>query len=114
MQPCLAARHPCPSAPRGEPARRGWGAQWLHWRSGGPRRQQWGRRVLWSVITACGGGGGGGVWESQEDIQDRSQGDSVVPEGVLQGYELSHRGWIWSVGLTLAVFCIKLENDCHN
>ena len=49
-----------------------------------------------------------------EDIQDRSQGDSVVPEGVLQGYRVSRRGWILSVGLTLAVFCIKLENDCHN
>ena len=30
-------------------------------------------------------GGGQGVRESQEDIQDRSQGGSVVPDGVLQG-----------------------------
>lgn len=30
-------------------------------------------------------GGGRDVRESQEDIQDRSQGGSVVPEGVLQG-----------------------------
>ena len=55
--------------------------------AGGARAPEaaWGRRVLWSVITACGGGGGRGVRESQEDIQDRSQGGSVVPEGVLQG-----------------------------
>lgn len=30
-------------------------------------------------------GGGRGVRESQEDMQDRSQGGSVVPDGVLQG-----------------------------
>ena len=70
----------------------------------------WGRRVLWSVA----GVGAGVSGNHRKTFRTGPRVAQWSPRGCCRGYGVSHRGWIWPVGLSLTVFCIRLENNCHD
>ena len=126
----------CSPGPQGGDSRQSEGAALPGCQAPSPLHTSWGARPerLGCTVTAGGAGapeaavgqacpvvshhgmrrgGGRGV----RGLAGRHSGPRAAhwsPRGCCRGYKGSHRSWIWPVGLSLTVFRIRLENNCHN